>query len=173
MIWIWPWLNVFSSVASRTAEAAQHFTSSWDKRSSCSATLNSNCLTAADEVSQKSEILNLLHNQQTHHLLVLDTLPKWANLNDEQWWGTTPLRWWTCERWNCKATFAALRSADSCSRGGGNAATWKSVPALHSLLRWSLQVLLNHSNDVNTLLLFAPTVWPPWQCFKELPGPFT
>lgn len=58
-------------------------------------------------------------------------------------------------------------------RGAGEAVTWKSVPAHWSLLKWSLQVVLNHSNDVNTLLLFAPTVWPPVHCFRELPGPFT
>lgn len=55
----------------------------------------------------------------------------------------------------------------------GKAVTWKCVPTHWSLLKWSLQVVLNHSNDVNTLLLFAPCVRPPVQCFKELPEPFT
>lgn len=55
------------------------------------------------------------------------------------------------------------------ARGAGS----RSPQARWSLLEWSLQVAPNHSNDVNTLLLFALSVGPPVRCFKELPGPFT
>lgn len=49
-----------------------------------------------------------------------------------------------------------VKSVETCSEK--DPVTWKSARALGSRSKSLLQVVLNHSNDVNTLLLFAPTI---------------
>lgn len=85
---------------------------------------------------------------------------------------------WNAQQRACMLLFSGQRWLHICkcttkkqaSRRGLEAG---SLVARWSRVEWSLRGVPNHSNDVNTLLLFALSVRPPVRCFKELPGPFT